>query len=212
MCHVTHVNKSCRTCGFVMPRMWIMSHTPLHMSHTPLHITVLMQSKGIGMSLVTHVNESRHTCGLVTSHMWFSRATHLIQSCHTCAWGISRAWMRGVGGVTSVIWTWLSQNTMSHVTYSNYSCHTPLLALLCSCSTNRDRSHVTHVNESDRTCEWAISHIWMSPIIHTNESCCHRYESECRYRMYGTYTFNSRMHILYAHPHNRNDSECRYRM
>jgi len=32
-------------------------------------------------------------------------------------------------------------------------------------------SHVTHVNESCHTCEWVMSHMWMSDVTHVNESC-----------------------------------------
>ena len=32
-------------------------------------------------------------------------------------------------------------------------------------------SHITHVNESYHTCEWVISRMWMSHITHMNESC-----------------------------------------
>ena len=30
---------------------------------------------------------------------------------------------------------------------------------------------VTHMNESCHTCEWVMSHIWMSHVTHVNESC-----------------------------------------
>jgi len=36
-------------------------------------------------------------------------------------------------------------------------------------------SHVTHMNESCHTSEWVMSHIWMSHVTHLNESC-HTYE------------------------------------
>ena len=32
-------------------------------------------------------------------------------------------------------------------------------------------SHVTHTNESCRTCKWVMSHIWMCHVSHMNESC-----------------------------------------
>ena len=32
-------------------------------------------------------------------------------------------------------------------------------------------SHVAHMNESCRTYEWVMSHIWMSHVAHMNESC-----------------------------------------
>jgi len=32
-------------------------------------------------------------------------------------------------------------------------------------------SHVAHMNESCRTYEWVMSHIWMSHVAHRNESC-----------------------------------------
>ena len=32
-------------------------------------------------------------------------------------------------------------------------------------------SHITHVHESCHTCEWIMSHMWTSHITHVNESC-----------------------------------------
>jgi len=52
---------------------------------------------------------------------------------------------------------------MRQVTCMNDSCLPALLR------------HVTHMNESCRTYEWVMSHIWMSHVTRMNESC-HTYE------------------------------------
>ena len=63
MSHVTHVDESCHTCG------WVMSHrdtSPLHYRLTVSHL---------GMSHVSRVTESRYTCGWVMPHMWIGQVT-----------------------------------------------------------------------------------------------------------------------------------------
>jgi len=60
MIHVTHMDESCHTYG------WVMSH--------------------ISMSPVTHMNESCHTHEWVVSHITMSPVTHRNESCHTRKW------------------------------------------------------------------------------------------------------------------------------
>jgi len=61
----------------------------------------------------------------------------------------------------SPVWT-------SHVLYMNEWCHTwPESLHKPACR----QSHVTRVNESCHTCEWVMSHVWMSHVARLNESC-----------------------------------------
>jgi len=52
------------------------------------------------------------------------------------------------------------------VSYFNESCRTCEWVM-----SHMWMSHVSHVNESCRTCEWVMSHMWMSHVSHVNESC-----------------------------------------
>jgi len=54
---------------------------------------------------------------------------------------------------------------MNHVTYMNESCHTYEWAM-----SHIWMSHVTHVNELCHICERVMSNIWMSDATHMNES------------------------------------------
>jgi len=105
------------------------------------------------MSRVTHTNESWHTHQRVMSHKRMSHVTGMNESCltlnsfgwtrsHTYQWGMSHLPMRH--DQASDIQTWnLPMRRVSDM-----------------------QSHVAHKNESFRTHEWVMSHIWMS---HTHE-------------------------------------------
>jgi len=87
MCHVIHMDESCRTYGWVMSHIWISYITHMEQSwHTECWI--FEWSAGcMSMRQVTHVNESCDTLESVTSHILIS---HVIQteSCHmTCGIG-----------------------------------------------------------------------------------------------------------------------------
>jgi len=56
---------------------------------------------------------------------------------------------------------------MSHVAHMNESCRTNEWVM-----SHMWMSHDAHMNESCRTYEWVMSHKWMSHVAHTNESCC----------------------------------------
>jgi len=60
MNHVTRINESCHTDGWVMSHIW--------------------------MSHVTQMDESCHTCEWVMSHRWLSHVTQMNESCHTHEW------------------------------------------------------------------------------------------------------------------------------
>ena len=70
MSHVTHMDESCHTRG------WVMSHT--------------------WMSHVTHMDEFCHTHGWVMSHTWMRHVTHMVESCHTHGRVMSHTWMSHV--------------------------------------------------------------------------------------------------------------------
>jgi len=67
MSHVTHMNESCHTHGWVMSHIW--------MSHVP------------------HMNESCHTHGWVMSHIWMNHISLMNDSCHVYQWFISHMWI-----------------------------------------------------------------------------------------------------------------------
>ena len=70
MSHVTHVDETCHTYGWVMSHMW--------------------------MSYVTLMDESCHIYGWVVSHIWMSHVTHIDESCHTYRWVMSHISMSHV--------------------------------------------------------------------------------------------------------------------
>ena len=117
-----------------------------------------------GMSTVA-VNEPCHTYEWVmshvavnqscASHMQMSQVTHMNESCHTYECDMSHIWMSGIVRVgDQVRLELLWRKTV------NESCYT-LLWL----------NRLTHKKGSSHTCEWVMSHIWMSYVTHVNESC-----------------------------------------
>ena len=184
--HVTHTNESCHTCECVT---WLSLHTWLNelchtyacvtchtnegvMSHVWMsHVTRTNISRDDRYhcirqwtSHVTRINESCRTYGWVTSQVRMSHFTHMNESCHTHEWDMSHTWMCHVTSLPFRTWQNESCHTyesaalhkrMRRVTHTNASCHTY----------KRRRYHSTH--EWYHTCEWVISHIWMSRVTHT---------------------------------------------
>ena len=132
-----------------------------------------------------------------TAHMWMGCGTHMNASCNTHECVMSHIWMpKGHESLTYQSHV-MSHMWMSHVTHVNGSCRTYEWAIMThiwmpkghswncyvsdswplghSCVWHDSficvTSHVTHVNESCRTYEWAMSHIWMSHATHMNASC-----------------------------------------
>jgi len=62
---------------------------------------------------------------------------------------------------------------MSHVTHTIESCHTyeRAVSLMKWVMWRVYSSNVTHMHESRYTYEWGMSHMWMSRVNHTIESC-----------------------------------------
>ena len=112
MSHVTHVDESCHTCGWIMPHMW--------------------------MNHATRTNEEWPMYEWVVSHIWMRHCTRTIESC-PCIWmshvtrlilSCAIASCHTYEGVTYTneschVHTWVMSRTyMSHVTYIHESCHT----------------------------------------------------------------------------------------
>jgi len=119
------------------------------------------------------------------SHIWISHVWHVIESRHPRTYtaldaGVSKpkdfsAWVTShvrMGRVTHInearhayeriVWhIWVS-----HLTHINKQCHAPLQphSHLLTAKGFVQMSHVTHMNESYRTYEWVMSHIWTSHV------------------------------------------------
>jgi len=87
MGHITHINSSCHTYQWVMPRIW--------------------------MSHVTHMDVSCHTNWWVMSHIWMSHITHMNESCQPNQCGMPHIWMSHGTHVEGV----MSRLQMKHSTH-----------------------------------------------------------------------------------------------
>jgi len=162
MSHVTHMDESCHTHGWVMSHIWMS-----HVTHTDesCHTHGWVMSH-IWMSHVTHMDESCHTYGGVMSHIWMSPVTHMDESCHTYGWVMSHIWM-------------------SHVTHMDESCHTYGWVM-----SQIYMSHVTHMNKSccayesvSNLCHDTICHDTHMKLIGIRNMCVMTYESCCAYKV-----------------------------
>jgi len=68
--YITRVNMSCRTCQYIMPRMW-MSHVTYMNESCHTYEWVMSQ------------NVSCHACQYIMSRMWMSHVTYMNESCDT---------------------------------------------------------------------------------------------------------------------------------
>jgi len=179
VCPRLPVDESCHTCGWVMSHVW-MSHVT-HMNEayewvSSISVTCvsLMCAAWVWFICVTRwcsamsvfnfrcmlpVNESWHAYEWVMAHVWMSHGTRMNESWHTYEWVVSH-----VCGM-SLIYMYDTQmqhrvclQALVHETHHMYE---------------RVKSHVCM--SSFRTCEWGMSHIWMSHVTHVNETC-HKYE------------------------------------
>jgi len=152
----------------------------------------------IWMSHVTHMNESCHTYEWVMSHIWMGHVTHTneschTESCHTYEWVMSHIGMSRVTHRNESCHTYkrvMSHIGMSHVTQRNESAsflgvtsheRVPTYEYVEHIYTYKSIRLYSCETLSRRTREWVKSHIWMSHVTHTNESChiyesCHTYE------------------------------------
>jgi len=89
MRHVTHMNESHHTYGWVMSHIWVSHVTRINAScHTYEWVT-----SHIWMSHVTRMSESCHTYKCVISHVWMSDAMYINTSHVTCGWVMSHIWI-----------------------------------------------------------------------------------------------------------------------
>jgi len=141
MSHVTHMNKSWHTHGWVMSHIWsIMSHT------REWFISHLWKSESV-MS---------HTCDWFISRLWTSHVTHEWVTDANCMTITSKDQVRAA-------YEWVMSHIFtSHVTHMNESC------LTCEGVTDANGKarciwmrHVTHMCESRHA--WIVMpHTWMS--------------------------------------------------
>jgi len=155
MCHVTHVNESSLTYGWVRAASllcrwgWVIALIEGVMSH-------------MWMSRGRHMQESWLTHASRRAHCNTHTATHILQHTHcnthcNCRGHMQESW-RTHACVASHIW-------MRRVTFMNASCHTYECVV-----THVWRHHATHSSESWRTHEGVVPHIWIRRVTHTKES------------------------------------------
>ena len=173
MLDVTHM----KSCEWVMLSVLIPAISLVHPAHTKSCEWVMLSVRMLDVTHGTHTNGSRHTYewyeqgGPEKLLVWMSHVTH-------------RSYERDV----SHIWTCrVTRMWMSHVTYTNVSCHSYEWCVQLQGGWELSlvwMSHVTHVNTSCRTYKRIMSLIWVrhgSPIYmnesrhHSNHSC-HSYE------------------------------------
>jgi len=130
------------------------------------HVAHMNESRHIWMSHVTQSHVTQTNESPVTHTTWMSHVTHRNESCHTYKrvtshTGMSQVKQRNESTSFLVVTSHervLTYEYVEHIyTYNSirlYSCETL----------------------SRRTRAWVKSHIWMSHVTHTNESC-HTYES-----------------------------------
>jgi len=119
------------------------------------HVTYEWVMSHVWMSHVTYMNESRHSYEWVMSHIWMSPATY--------EWVMPHMNIMSPMNASCRIW-------ISHATHMDESRH-----MLLHYDTHEWISHtgilphtneschirMSHVNESCRTHEWVMSHIWL---------------------------------------------------
>ena len=128
------------------------------------------------------MNQSR-----IPWHKWTSHVAQRSESCHTTRWVMQHTnepvtlrkgeschtheRSKGVSRVTDILEQYVSRRV--HVCEMTHSfAETRLIcvwndSLLCSVGV----WDTTHMCESRHTCEWVMSHMWMSHVTHVNESC-----------------------------------------
>jgi len=168
----------------------------LHVLHVAeqLRIDALWVMSRIGMSHVTNRNESCHT---LRNESWHTSGAEeldvdalYVMSHNTFEWAMSRYMthrniMPHIGKESCHAYEWvmshirrvMSHTGMGHVTCMNQACHTrwggvwyviSLISHSLICHSLICHSLICH---SLHTHEWIMSHIWMSHVKPSNESC-----------------------------------------
>jgi len=179
--HVWHDSLSCVTWLIVMCEM-----THSHVWHDSFtFVTWLIHMCDMTHSHVWHDSLScvtwlMHMCDMTHPHVWVTWLIHMCDMTHCHVWHDS---------FTCVTWLiHMCDMTHPHVWHDSW-CEALILQgerlrlvvyFSNNCLLNQGfttwvmshmwMSHVTHVNESCRTCEWVMSHMWMSHVAHVNES------------------------------------------
>jgi len=122
-----------------------------------------------------------HTYAWVTSQIRMSHGTHMNESWHTYEYNVS-VWFRLAQQYRDYTYTYesclryewvMAHAWRSHGTYGSeiHVSDVPLLRAILRVMSHISMSHVTHTNESCHTYEWVMSYIWMSHVTHMSESC-----------------------------------------
>jgi len=132
----------------------------IHMYHDSIICDVTLRMSHVAHERVTsHMNKSWHT--------WMSHGTYQ-QGVDSCVFSFLQC---GSRCCCSVICCSVLQDADLGVGISDI-CHT---CFWCMSHERVSMSQTTRMNESCRTYEWVMSHIWMSHVTRMNESC-HTYE------------------------------------
>jgi len=185
--HVTHVNKSCHSCK------WVMSHTKLSANATScfgvlrdmtysyfcifdLTYSCMWHASFICVAWPICKCDWAHFMCVTSFRSWYSWASRF--RCALCWYYFSprmrddvksHTWMGHVTHVNQACRTYewvMSHIWMCHGTHLSDSCHTCEWIM-----SHMSVRHVTDMNESCHTCEWVMSHIWMSHVTPINASC-----------------------------------------
>jgi len=98
------------------------------------------------------------------------------------AWGREKSDLALVVALGPVVTSHVTHTCMRYVTHMKESCHAHTnqeKSRSCHSPRTYMKSHVTHAHESCHTCEWVMSHMWMSHVTHVN-GACHAHTNEKR--------------------------------
>jgi len=176
MSHGTRVNKSCRTCEWVMAHVWTSHGARIHAWRRAYECVIAHMR----LSCITYSKCSCHICEWVILHIWKSHVAYMNESCHVRMTHVTHKWL-------------MSRIRMSHVTHTKESCHTyvwvSLQWFVAQMNLLLRMSSVMHTNGSFQAFEWVMSrscmglypvvcgsntascHIQMRHVTHTNHSC-----------------------------------------
>ena len=149
MSHVTHINESCLMCEWVMSHVW-MSHVPR--TNESCHTHDVAWSHTCSTSQWSHpLTHLHYPFFLILS---LACVSHMNESCPMYEWVMSHVWISHVTHMTS--------HMVSHLQYLTIASpsHTSILHLL-----------PPTLSRICLACKRVMSHVWMSHVPCTNESC-----------------------------------------
>ena len=119
---------------------------------------------------LSHVWMQCVTYEWVLSHVWMQCVTRVHESCHTYEWVMSHMWMRHVANNWNML-----HSFMSHVTHMEKSCHTCGCVMshwwLGHCHTYSWIMAQTRKVSIGYAYDWFMSDLWLSHVTLMNESC-----------------------------------------